>query len=496
VVVTGEATENDWAGAFVDVPKGTCLLAYARGASTIEDVDVLVYSDDGAVLGADEARDAHPTVVLCPQLPERVYVAAHTVAGEGFVALGAQIVSVDRSHIVARSLGARGLAPDEAPGDDGAQSAEALVRDHRVELGGTWEELRRQDVALDARAPTIVALPLETGACVDALVLASDVSGPIDIEVLDGLGSVVARAHEGLGARSMTVCSSFATQGTLWLRPHVGGGRATIVLSRARPEHLDDLRIRPEIAWVGTIQLLDAARAEREKSLEANGYPPPRSTTTGVLSLGRRVSIPLKLRAGDHGCDRIDVVAGMPLAWIEGRVWDDRRLLSSTDASGSLVLFACAGDGARLELEALGRSGPFGVAVRAERWRDPAFGVLPLAASRLLQYAARGRGGIPENGRSPIRRLALDPERVVAWVETVAPARCVRVVVAVQGEGAGLDLQARDTEDESVIDRAESAEAASVRVCAPSEIGRVVRYEARASAGRLDALVGETGGGE
>lgn len=496
VVVAGAATENDWAGAFVDVPKGACLLVYARGATSIDDVDVLVYSDDGAVLAADEARDARPTVLLCPQLPQRVYAAVHTVAGEGFVALGAQLASLDRSHAIARALGAKGLVADDIQTDSGAEDPEAYVRAHRVRLGGVWDEMRRQELALDARAPTIMALPLETGACVDALVLSSNVGGPLDIEAFDALGRIVARAHEGWGARSLTVCASFATDGTLRLRPHVGGGPATVVLSRARPQHLEDFQSRPEIAWIGAAYPLDAARAKRDETLAVEGYSPPATTKTGVLSLERRVTISLRLGAVRGGCDRVDVIAGMPLAWVDAHLWDDGRLLSSASASSSLVLFACAGDAASLELEALGRSGPFAVTVRGERWLDPAFGALPLAASRLLQYEVGGAEGIPRKRWAPVRRIALDSARMVAWGETVAPAQCVRVVVAVQGEGAGLDLQALDAQDETELDRAESAEAASVRACAPSEAERRVRFQVRASAGRLDALVVETNGAD
>jgi hypothetical protein len=509
VVASTEAVENDWSGAFVDVPKGACLLAYARGAASIEDVDVLVYSDDGSIVGADEARDAHPTVLLCPPASERVYVAAHLVAGEGFVAVGAQLVPADRSTVVGRALGARGPVGEEARTDGGAPSVDAFVRDHLVRLGGTWEELRHQDVTLDANAPTIVSLPLETDRCVDATVIPEEVTGSLDIEALDGVARVVARAHEGVGARSLTVCASFAAQGTLLLRPHVGGGRATVVLSRARLERIHDLHVRPEIAWVGAHQSLEKARTDRDEALAVHGYPPARSTTTGLLQLGRRVSVPLDLRADVDACLRVDIVAGAPLAWITGRVWNDGGLVSSDEASGSLVLFACARGVATVELEALGRPGPFAMLVRTEPRRDPMFGRLPLAASRLLQSAVRGPVDVSEGeleagrvappssiaGRLGVRQLALDSARVVTWEEVVPPAACTRVIVAVQGEGAGVDLQAVDAEHETVLDRAESAEAASVRACAQTGLPRRVRFEARASAGRLDALMSEASDG-
>ncbi|MGD0530063.1 MAG: hypothetical protein ABSE49_33315, partial [Polyangiaceae bacterium] len=82
LVSSVEAIDNEWVGGFVDVPKDDCLLGYARGSSTIEDVDIAVYSDEGAQLAVDEGRDVHPTVLLCPPHPDRVYVAAHVVDGE------------------------------------------------------------------------------------------------------------------------------------------------------------------------------------------------------------------------------------------------------------------------------------------------------------------------------------------------------------------------------------------------------------------------------
>jgi len=108
MVTADEANENDWVGAFVDVPRDECLLGYARASSTIDDVDLAVYADDGAQLAADEGRDVHPTLLLCPPHPDRVYVAAHVALGEGFVVVAAQLVPKDRALIVARALGARG----------------------------------------------------------------------------------------------------------------------------------------------------------------------------------------------------------------------------------------------------------------------------------------------------------------------------------------------------------------------------------------------------
>ncbi|MBV9947270.1 MAG: hypothetical protein JOZ69_10515, partial [Myxococcales bacterium] len=126
MISSTEVIENDWVGGFVDVPPQECVLAYARGSTSIEDVDVAVYTDEGTQLAVDEGRDPHPTVLLCAPHPDRVYVAAHVVEGEGLVVVGAQLVPHERANIVARALGARGAIaegprPAEAwPGLDDA----------------------------------------------------------------------------------------------------------------------------------------------------------------------------------------------------------------------------------------------------------------------------------------------------------------------------------------------------------------------------------------
>jgi hypothetical protein len=65
------------------------------------------------------------------------------------------------------------------------------------------------------------------------------------------------------------------------------------------------------------------------------------------------------------------------------------------------------------------------------------------------------------------------------------------MTVGVQGEGTGVELRVVEDVD-TEIDRAEAAYAATVRACAPPDQGpRAVRFEARASTGRLDGIAGE-----
>jgi hypothetical protein len=496
LISSTEAIENDWVGGFVDVPRDDCVLGYARGAPSIEDVDVAIYSEEGTQLAADEGRDVHPTVLLCAPHPDRVYVAGHVVDGEGLVVVGAQLVPKERAIIVGRALGARGATGEGPRPADAWPGLDDVVRAHRQALGGAWEEFKRVALSVDARIPTYVSLPIEADQCVDAVIVPDADVALLDVEAFDGDGRVVARAREGMGARTLTLCSPISMPGSLSIRPHVGRGLTAVVLARAHGEVAHDLSTQPDIAWTAGSQPLEAARSARNALLAKSGYGSPIATTTGMLVLGRRVSLPLEVKALGGGCARIDVVAGAPLALIDARVWDDAgSLLASAEASSSLALFACARDRVRLELETRGRPGPFAVTMRPERWKDPAFAAHPLAASRMLARAAVGPDLLLDGKEGPARELVLDAARVSVWTESIAAGRCVRVTIGAQGDGAGIELRVVDPADGTDLDRSEAAHAATVRACAPAGVGREVRFEARASAGHLDALVGERASG-
>jgi hypothetical protein len=491
LVQSAQALDNEWVGGFVDLPREDCLLGYARGSPSVDDIDVAIYSEEGTSLAVDEGRDVHPTVLLCPPHPDRVYVAAHVVEGEGLVAVGAQLVPKERATIVARSLGARGITVTGPRPADAWPGLDDALRAHRIELGGVWEEFRRVALSVDARVPTYAPLPVDAEQCVDVVIVPDEDVALLDVEAVDGEGRTVARAKEGTGARSLTVCSPIAMAGSLSVRPHLGRGLAAIVLARAAGAVAHDLSTRPDVAWVAPIQPLQTATGERNALLAKRGYEAPAATTSGTLSLGHRVSVPVDLKGLAGPCARIDVVAGAPLALVDVRVWDDAGvLLASGEASSSLALFACARERARVEIEARGRPGPFAVTVRSERWNDAAFAAHPLAASRMLARAAVGPDMLLDGKPGPARELSLDATRTVAFTEPIPPGRCLRVIAGAQGDGAGIEIRAFEGAD-GEIDRSEAAHAASVRACAPSDSARSVRFEMRASAGHMDAVVGE-----
>ena len=490
LVASAEAVDNGWVGGFVDVPRDDCVLGYARGSSSIDDVDVAIYSEEGTALAVDEGRDVHPTVMMCAPHPDRVYLAAHVVEGEGLVAVGAQLVPRERAVIVARALGARGLAGQGPRPADAWPGLDDAVRAHRVDLGGTWQEFRRVALAVDARMPTYAALPIDADECVDVVVVPDEDVALLDVEAIDDQGRVIARAKEGSGSRTLTVCSPIQVAGTLSVRPHVGRGLAAVVLARAAGDGSRDFSALPDVAWVAPTQPLDKVRSVRDALLAKSGYDAPVSTTSGTLTLGRRVSLPLDLKPLAGACGRIDIVAGAPLALVDARVWSDAgTLLASAEASSSMALFACTRAGARLELETRGRPGPFAVTMRPERWRDAIFEAHPLAASRMLARAAVGPDTLLDGKEGVTRELVLDGERVTSWSETVPAGKCLRATVGGQGDGAGIEVRVFEGTDE--IDRSEAAHAASVKVCSTAETARAVRIEVRASAGHLDAVLGE-----
>jgi hypothetical protein len=492
LVASSEAVEGERVGAFVEVPRDMCLLAYARASSSIDDIDLAAYADDGTPVAADEAPDPHPTILLCPPHPDRVYVASHTAGGEGLVAVAAQLVPPDRAGEVGRAVGARGAV---GPGTRAAEAWPGLddhVRAHRDALGGRWEEFRKVALSLDARAPAFVSFPLEANQCTDVVIVPDDDVALLEVEALDEAGHVVARAKEGTREKTLTVCSPVAVGGSLSIRPHVGQGLAAVVLARAKGDIARDLSQKPDIAWSAGVQPLDTTRGQRNQELAKQGYAPPLLSPAGTLVLGRRTQVPLELGGPPGSCSRIDVVGGAPLALLEGTVWDDGgSLVTSADGAASLTLFACARGKARLDLEARGRPGPFAVLVRPERWQNPAFTAHPLAAARMLARASEGPSLILEGQPLNVRALTLDATRLSSFDETVAPGKCLRVAVGAEGPGTGVELRVFDRADTDEVDRSHGERAAAVRACAPATATKNFRIELRPTSGHVDLVVGE-----
>jgi hypothetical protein len=492
LVASGETVEPERLGGFVLVPGGKCLLAFARGSSTIDDLDVAAFTDEGSPLASDDAPDAHPSILMCPPHPDRVYLTAVTAHGEGLVALAAQLVPVERAADVGRALGARGSRFASPRGADAWLGLDDHVRAHREGLGGKWEEFRRIAVAVDARVPAHVSFPLEADGCTDALVVPDEDVAVLEVEAVDDAGRVLARARGGARDRSLTVCSALPFGGSLVIRPHIGQGLAAIVLARAREEVIGDLSVRPDVAWASASVSLEAAKTARNTELAKSGYKAPESTQTGTLAIGRLLAVPLDFGAQKEACSRVDVVAGSPLALLHATVWDEKgALVTGGEGATSVTLFACSRGKARLELEARGRPGPYASLVRPERWTDPVFLQHPLAASRMLGRVAVGPSVLLEGTPLSARAVVLDAAHALDWDESVPPGKCLRVAAGAEGEGTGLEGRLIELATGDEIDRSHAGNAIGVRACATPATPRAVRVEMRVTAGKLDVVIGE-----
>jgi hypothetical protein len=399
-------------------------------------------------------------------------------------------VPKERAVEVGRAAGARGSSGSTPRTPEAWPGLDEQVRVHRAAIGGAWEEQRRVALAADTRAVSAVSFNIEEGGCSDALVVPDDDVAVVDVDVLDADGRLIARAKDGGPARSVTVCSPTAVTGSLQVRPHVGRGLVAIVVAKTKAGSARDLLTRPEVAWVAPSQPLDATRAARNAALAKAGYAAPSSSQNGQLQLGRRATVPVEL-AGAGGCTRIDVVAGAPLALVEAAVWDDAgALLATAEGAGDATLFACGKGKARVDLGTRGRPGPYAVLTRAERWKDPVFAAHPLAAGRMLGRAAVGPVWLHEGNGANVRHTVLDAAHQYVQNATVSPGQCLRVAIGVEGEGTGLEARLFDSVTGEEIDRAHGQTAGAVRACATSTT-RTVRLEARATAGKLDVVLGE-----
>ena len=483
IVASSPMAEGERVGAFVEIPKDACLLVYARSSASLEDIDLAAFAEEGNPVAVDEGPDPKPTILICPPHPDRVYVAAHAAAGEGLCVIAAQLVPRASAETVGRAVNAHGSSPKSPETWPGLEDR---VRQHRNALGGTWEEQRRVAVAVDSRAVSTVGFNVDEQGCADALVVPDDDVAVIDVDVFDNDGRLVARAKDTLPARSITVCSQIPVAGSMQIRPHVGRGLVAVVIAKAKgeaKEMMSTMLTRPEVAWVSSGTPMDQAKQNREAALAKSGYAKPVATQTGQLQLGRRATLPIDVDV----CTRVDVVAGAPLALVDAAVWDaNGNLLASGDGADGTTLFACGKGKARLDLGTRGRPGPYVVTTRAERWKDAAFAAHPLASSRMLARFGPQFDGAP--GR--VTHTALDAAKRFSQNASIPAGSCLRVAAGVEGEGTGLELRVFDATSNEELDRAAGQTSASVRACA-SNATLNVRLEARATAGKLDAVIGE-----
>ena len=172
-------------------------------------------------------------------------------------------------------------------------------------------------------------------------------------------------------------------------------------------------------------------------------------------------------------------------------VWDDAgALLGSNDGGGDATVFACGKGKARVDLATRGRPGPYVVLTRAERWKDAAFTAHPLAAGRMLGRAATSPQSVLEGAAGAVRAAVVDAGHQTVHNTAIAANACLNVAIGAEGEGTGLEARLFDAVSGEEIDRSHGQNTALLRACAGNAT-RSVRVEVRATAGKLDVVIGE-----
>jgi hypothetical protein len=491
VVVTVEAgIAGDRISALLEVPKQQCAVVIARGSASVEDLDLLAYGEDGAPLGSDEAPDREPSLLICPPHPGRVLVAARIAQGHGIVAVGSELVTPQ----LAKKAAERYRVKPREPGDPVRLKAwpglDELVLRERARVGGKFQDLRRVALALDAGVATTLPATIDAGRCVHALFVPSDDVSHLDVTALDDQGRVLGRAVGSGRQRALVICSPVTTEVSFEIRPHAGRGLAVAALSRSvagTEGAIEGDVIRRDVFPVGDAKSELAALEQRLKKL---GYGPVKSVSKLDLQVGRRSSTALTL---GQGCTRIDVVGSAPLRGLNARLWSETgSLRAEAAAGGSVTLFGCGAGKPRLDASAVLAPGPVNIALQREADVPPELLRLPLAGGRLVSRML-SRGVLRRaDAIGKVTELALTAEQLVNVPLMVPLDRCLDVNVAIEGNAAGLELRAVDSDSELELDAAVGEEAASARLCAFNRAAQGslnVRVELRSVSGTAKALL-------
>jgi len=489
IVAVEAGVAADRVAALVDLPESSCAVFIARGTDTIEDLDLMVYGEDGAELGMDEGADKTPAVLVCPPHPARVYVSARIAAGHGLVALGVERMPPRDAEQAANTYHAR-----QRSGEADARLANwpglaERIAEHRLRLGGKWSDVRRVAVPLDARIATRLSATVEAQRCLHALVLAGDELSHIELSAVDQNGHILARAASLGRDRSLVVCSVLSAPVSFELRPRGGRGVAVLVLAQSDVGSTTEIEEAVRIDRYATGSLEDA-RQKNDKRLDGLGYPQAKVVKTGTLQPGRLDSAAFAL---PKGCARLDILAAAPVRDVSVRLWSaDDALIAESEARAAPVLFACSPGGkVRLDTESLARPGEYRVELRIEPEPAPLLQTSPLAASRLLGHMLEH--GLIRSGTQAgkITLHHLSPEHLESERLLVPFGRCVDFTLALGAGATGAEVRLVDEQSGEELALSRGTNATSARLCAlDARAGGTIhaRAELRVNAGRSEGL--------
>lgn len=490
VLAAGPVAASDHVGGFVAVSPESCLLAVARASSEIDDLDVLVFDDEGATVAADQSIGPKAAVLVCPPHARRLYVSARVASGQGFAAVGVQVVPPDEAAVVAQHTGARTDTGRLSSSASAWPGFEARIDERRQALRGRWQEIRRSAAPVTPRAWTYVSGALPANRCLDILLWPDEEAGYLDVTVLDESGRHLQRAS-GLGReRSAVVCSPIDTTITIGVRPHTGYGLVAISMAQSEPGAELELAQQPDVRVVGPMEELDAVRTRLHTRLTTAGYQSPLALGRGQLTAGVMQTVPVQL---PQGCSRLDVLVGKPLIGVRAWLWNDSDQQIATAAGGErATLFGCVTrrTQAQLQIQGNGRPGPYVVEMRREQTAaSNDVKQLSLAASRMLQRSEATNHESGLRGFGSIHRLRLDENTRATLPLRVPVRRCQDVVVAADAGAVGLQLRVVRDDDGAELTTARGADVALVHVCATVEPIKAQLF-VTVEAGRADALAG------
>lgn len=437
LVSRGLLREGDRTGAFVE-PQATgqaprCLFLFARGAPSLADLDLSVFSDDGEPLAQDEEPDATPAVLLCPPYPARMYVSARAASGEGLVALGAQAVPLAAAENVRRAASAKdGMGPANRRLDQWPE-LENAVQTELGRLGPGARETRRVGLPADRALTTSLSEDVPASSCASLLLLPDPSLFALDVELQDEDGALLLRAARATEAQTtLRFCTDVARKVTASFRPHVGRGLVGAVWFRGPREPALDARVLASHASESPKAWLDGEVKRLAFERESHGAKKLRDE---VFSVKPAAVFARPLTALDaSACHSVSALVGAPNARVSlSLLTTDGRAIGQRQGGAHAGMVLCGVPSAQAVVGIREAQGAGHLSVHRLPFRLAGAVRVPTAASRAATV-------LDELGAPVEQSTVLEGSQELAVTE-IPRGRCL--LAAASGEsfgGATLDV--------------------------------------------------------